>query len=339
MSKPKKLTLAAIIILPIFFLLIVWDAQVQAQDNPYNPPKTTGTHVPKPREMQSFLLSSEKTEIQSVIAAYFEDRYQAFQTLKWQGFGDQVSPHPAAKDFRKAEREKLKLEIKHARINQLGYQWYDYSLVYEDISLDQSPDSATVSLIENKEIIYEFSKQLKPLNPPVTTTTGLAHTIKLRKEKGKWKIISDDYEDYLWRLLKRSGRKSAEMQQIIQALPDGSSEMVVQQSSSLCNLAANTTHHPYDRDGAVDYALSHAAKDDYNPDYPSYDDGDHGDCTNFVSQALFEGGGATMAIPDPLPHPAYRGGWDGICWMIPDGQLPGMTLVSCMNLSPPPTPG
>jgi hypothetical protein len=61
----------------------------------------------------------------------------------------------------------------------------------------------------------------------------------------------------------------------------------------------------------VNYALGHAAVANYNTDYPNYDDGEHGDCTNFVSQAVYEGGNASMSIPDPLPAPDPGGqsGW------------------------------
>ena len=57
--------------------------------------------------------------------------------------------------------------------------------------------------------------------------------------------------------------------------------------------------HSYNREGAVTYAKDHASPGDYNLDYPSYDDGVHGDCTNFVSQALYEGGNISLEIPNP----------------------------------------
>lgn len=71
----------------------------------------------------------------------------------------------------------------------------------------------------------------------------------------------------------------------------------------------DSSSHPYDRAGAVTYAFQHWSYEagQYNPDYPAYDE----DCTNFISQAIYEGGNASMFIPSPLPDPSPNGqaGW------------------------------
>jgi hypothetical protein len=66
-------------------------------------------------------------------------------------------------------------------------------------------------------------------------------------------------------------------------------------------LIEDTSYHDYYWDAAAQYALDHAEKINYNPNYPDYDDDVHGDCTNFVSQAIYEGGNASLEIPSPLP--------------------------------------
>ncbi len=63
-----------------------------------------------------------------------------------------------------------------------------------------------------------------------------------------------------------------------------------------CSLPADTSSYPYNRLGAVTYAHQWAkAPRPYNPVYPDYTDAG-GDCTNFVSQAIHDGGNAQMVF-------------------------------------------
>ena len=64
-----------------------------------------------------------------------------------------------------------------------------------------------------------------------------------------------------------------------------------------CNLAPDESTHEYDREGAVQYAHDYAYS--RNPNYYDFTK----DCANFVSQAIFEGGGASMAYCEPNVDP------------------------------------
>ena len=83
----------------------------------------------------------------------------------------------------------------------------------------------------------------------------------------------------------------------------------------LATLPNDDSSHAYDPVGAINYALQH--NNAYNPDYPTYQ-GLGGDCTNFVSQAIYEGGNASLYIPNPLPPPSPNGqsGW----YLLNEGQ-------------------
>ncbi len=110
-------------------------------------------------------------------------------------------------------------------------------------------------------------------------------------------------------MLRETGKSADEMLSTLKALPEPSLQSSSAPTQGQCTNLPSGPTHAYDRTGAVNYANAHAYN--YNPDYPNYDDGSHGDCTNFVSQAIYEGGNASMAIPDPLPAPSPGGqlGW------------------------------
>lgn len=60
-------------------------------------------------------------------------------------------------------------------------------------------------------------------------------------------------------------------------------------SNNLCSLQPDETAHPYSRSGAVAYAHQYALQP--NLDYYYFPDA-YGDCTNFVSQAVYHGSSA-----------------------------------------------
>lgn len=307
MAKYKLLPLQVLIGVILLSLMGNWVYQVRAE-NAHRPALgATGTPVPQPLTLQRDLSSPVETEIMGVIQSYFEDRYRAFSTLQLNDLGTLVSIRPDAKSFRNAELDKLAVELKHAELNQLRYMDYEFFLDFREIILDNSSQAASVSIIENNQVVYEISSLLNPKDPVVTRMSGLEHKIELRKEAGQWKIFSHNYDDYLWRLLKQTRKSPAEMLQSMKSFPEPASRNTLLQSSFSCNLYPDESTHTYQRDGAVAYAVAHAAKPNYNPDYPDYDDGVYGDCTNFVSQALYEGGNVSMAIPDPLPPPSPQG--------------------------------
>lgn len=268
-------------------------------------------------KQESAMLNSEEGEIRSIINAYFEIRYRAFNTLQLEGFGDLISDRPEAVAFLDAELDKLAVEIKHAELNRLRYVDYEFFLDFKDISTDDTTQTATVSV--RHDVIYQLSVELDPVNPIVSHAYNLDHTILLRQEQGQWKITSDNYTDYLWRMLRQTGISTDELLRDMKASP-----LPVLRNSSLqaefsCNLPADVSTHPYDRQGAVDYALAHIRRADYNPNYPDYNGDPNqpwGDCTNFISQAFYEGGGVSMAVcgePNSNPYcaegPGGNLGW------------------------------
>jgi hypothetical protein len=254
---------------------------------------------------------TQQEEIKRVIQSYFEIRYRALNTLQLEGFGDLVSDSPEAKAFLDAELGKLAVEIKHAELNHLRYADYRYYLDFSNFTADNSSQIAMVSVVEEHDVIEEISMELDPEDPFVSHRYGLEHTIVLHKEQDQWKITSDYYNDYLWRMLRQTGRSTDEILRTLKASPRPALRSTSAETGSDCALPDDDSTHAYDRDNAVSYALEHVASENYNRDYPSYDGTTWGDCTNFISQAIYEGGNASMSIPEPLPSPTPGGqsGW------------------------------
>src|SRR5690606_24430121 len=76
------------------------------------------------------------------------------------------------------------------------YVTYRYFLDFSEFSFDVSTKTASVLVIEDSETTSENSSLL-------TRISGEKHIIILRKEQGEWKIVSDYYNDFLWRNIRQ----------------------------------------------------------------------------------------------------------------------------------------
>ena len=163
------------------------------------------TLTPIPPGQTISVFTPEQEILISVIESYFDIRYLTLNSLQLPDFGDLVSNEPDAKAFLDAELRKLALEIKYAELNRSRYVGYEYFLNFSNFAMDASNQSATVSLVEDSDIIHEISFASDPANPLVAQFSGLKHTIILRKEEDQWRIVSDHYGDFLWRTMRQKG--------------------------------------------------------------------------------------------------------------------------------------
>jgi len=306
-NSKTPLVIAALLILVVTVLVI----PVQASKVEIPQLNSTGTPVPQSSLLRMSSADPEQEEIKRAVEAYFDLRYQMYNTLELEGLSGAFAQSSQAASNLDQELNKLQVELKHAQLNQLRYVQYQYFLEFIAIDTNAAADMATVTLIEENEVVFEISELHDPKNPVVSRLFGQVHTITLIKEDGHWKLFSDKYQDYLWRIHNQTKIPFEDMLSSLKATPKNTAGFLTSRAEQQCNLPADDSSHAYDRAGAVDYALAHADDNNFNPDYPDYDDGVHGDCTNFVSQAIFEGGNASMYIPDPIPPPSPNGqsGW------------------------------
>jgi hypothetical protein len=176
------------------------------------PLPTLLTIVPTPNPTQM----AQQEEIKRVVQAYFEIHYRALsisppKDFQQSGFGDLVSDVPEAKEFLKAEMSKLALETKYAELNGSRYVDYEFFLDFSNFNIDSAGQSATVLVVEDNAIVSENAVRGNPANPLVAQFSGLKHTITLHNEQGQWRIISDYYNDFLWRTMRQKEKTPEEM--------------------------------------------------------------------------------------------------------------------------------
>ncbi|HWI53051.1 MAG TPA: amidase domain-containing protein [Symbiobacteriaceae bacterium] len=144
---------------------------------------------------------------------------------------------------------------------------------------------------------------------------GSRHILELRQQDGRWQVGSEWYSDPL-------GDES-EAPAALPALAPGDSDPV--QRAALLG----ARRKGYDRQGAIAYAdkycgLAWGCGNDhrYNVKYRNYT-GDGGDCTNFLSQILRDGGG--LRIPPGIIRVSNMAGYlqgSGRGWLAARGSLP-----------------
>jgi hypothetical protein len=257
---------------------------------------------------------AEQDGIQKAIYAYFDSRYRSLSQLNLEDLAPHVIQSASGNAFLQAETGKLAVEIHHAQLYRLGYAQYQYTLDFKEISVDPSGSIATASLLEGHDVIFEISKEIAKDKPVVSTLRNLQHTLVLQKDQNHWKLVSDTYDDYLWRFMKKTGLSKTDLlsEQAITP-PAGLSQnllaggKVALSNPTLCSLPADPSIHPYNSSGAITYAHRWAtAPHPYNPKYYDFTTSG-GDCTNFISQAILEGSNATMAFGGA--HGPGQSGW------------------------------
>lgn len=170
-------------------------------------------------------------------------------------------------------------------------------LVFNYASVDYDSNSASVEVEVTKTFNYASSLDIE-------SATRDTYTILLEKENGVWRIsqIENFVDDIMKVQLEDAGVNLNNIDSIRDYRKDiltnvreyFSDTMSTEILSPVETYTAKTT--TYDGGAASTYALNHALN--YNPDYADFN-GFGGDCTNFVSQCLYEGGGLPMHYGTP----------------------------------------
>ena len=233
---------------------------------------------------------AEETKIREVVFNYFNRRYRSRETNRVEDFRELLDGSPQANSFLKYETDKLEIEIYNAKIHHLRYTQYEYTLNFNEIVIEKESQMTTISLTEGHDVVFEISKIISKSEPVVSKMRNLDHTIHLKKTQEGWRIVSDNYDDYLWRLLRATNLSKEEVLLMVDDMQDRTADLEnVESTTSFCNLPFDESTHPYSRSGAITYAHQYAI--DPNPAY-YYFPRPYGDCTNFVNQAIHHGSNA-----------------------------------------------
>lgn len=329
MIKFKRSVFITVVVIVTLLALGNLTTPAQANDAAIITPTPTGTPRTNPGEPGEMASPEQQEELKAVVQSYFETSYQSLSISQPDGFqsnslGDSVSGELDAKAFRDAELAKRKVERKHAELNHLKRVDYKYFLNFRSITVDLNTQTATILVSEDNEVVYEISVEVNPQEPIVSRRDNVEHKITLSLKNGQWKIVSDDYNDYLWKVLRKKGKSTDDIIQVADAMlstmkaaPGPAVPSNNNETMSALSLIDDTSTHAYDRDGAVAYATRFALYNPityaHNPNYPYYNIPELkiSDCQNFVSQAIYEGGNVSMEVHDLTlpPEDTGREGW------------------------------
>ncbi|MCZ7550976.1 MAG: amidase domain-containing protein [Anaerolineales bacterium] len=127
--------------------------------------------------------------------------------------------------------------------------------LHDMYSLNSKP-SCLKSLTHSE---FEISREVSKTKPIISKMRNLQHSLILRKDNGTWKIVSDNYEDYLWRMMKFTGLSKEDL---IRPVENSQNQLlgsdVTMSAYTTCNLPEDHSTYPYNRDGAVEYAHQYA---------------------------------------------------------------------------------
>jgi len=230
---------------------------------------------------------ADEEKIKNVINAYFKLRYEGQKLLKAQDFSYLLADKN--RNWVQAEKDKREIELYVASAYNLNYMSYQYTLDYESIQI--SLGQATVHLREGHEVVFAA------LAPEVSRMANLEHIITLTQTKNDWKILDDEYQDELTRLMAEKNKDVIIEQVRLNYAADAQQvRSSVFHSHNLARLAYQRalTSHSYNRIAAIQYADYWATKRNVT----TYHNETNNDCTNYVSQALYEGTSHTMSTPD-----------------------------------------
>lgn len=233
---------------------------------------------------------SDEEKIKTTIDAYFTTRYEGQKMLEAQDFSVLL----ADKDLPWVQKEKDKREIElyTAKLFDLRYVKYNYTLDYASIEIKNN--KAVVNLKENHEVVFEA------IAPDVSKLFNLKHVLTLHKKNEMWLIYNDEYQDELSVQLDHMTKNEIK-DQVDKSYQDDLKKKTKSANSSskvfakplLSVLELNT--YTYNRTAAKNYADTYA--NGTNSDYDRYSPSD---CTNFVSQAIYSGMGYASPNTDGM---------------------------------------
>lgn len=233
-------------------------------------------------------VSNNKEEIKAVLDDFFKKRGSVLLSgdlKEIESFYDKSSTYGKWA----LDHERRRVEYVKGWSEKRNLKFTEVESFYRIKSIKAGENSVWVYLVETMKMGYAYNAKSDIAN---LMGLGIRHSIQLVKVDGKWLIRRDWYYDPL-----------DEDSAYIDATP---AEGIVPETAPAISTPQTEEETKtkkkgkYDREGAVAYADKYAGAAwgsgnnyEYNPKYRDYN-GIGGDCTNFVSQVLHEGGGLPM---------------------------------------------
>lgn len=121
----------------------------------------------------------EQEQIKATIHDYFDMRYHTLSTLETGDLNSLFENFNKGISYPMQEKDKMEIELHHAKLYHLGYSEYKYFLDFRDISIDIASQTAIVSLLEGHDVVFEVSREISKDKPIVSSMRNLHHRIWL----------------------------------------------------------------------------------------------------------------------------------------------------------------
>jgi hypothetical protein len=276
---------------------------------------TTSVNL-SPVKAASIEMKSDQIKIKEVIQQYYTLRYEELQTLipaDYSGLVDEKNG--VALDWRNVENNRFVVQQRIA--NTFGDDILKASFSLNYLSIEISGGAAVVRLIENNEMLYSSN----PRNP--SKMGDLQHKITLIREGNGWVIQNDQYIDDLTFVLNQLS--ISEIFQNIEknhkTIMDsaGVEAEASPQATELDDVpenlerysnyaAANYVNRYYNSAGNIPVTLPETPG--WNSSWPMTYKVYSSDCTNFISQAIYQGTRYTNSDANTIyPDSAHYSDW------------------------------
>ena len=221
--------------------------------------------------------TDDKENIKEVINKYFTIRYESRISQTMADFSSITIPSTASIEvWLKREQNHQEIELYKDKVLKIAYLDYEFSLGYKSITLNGT--DCIVKLFESNKIFYK--------NRPATPSqiANLEHTLTLKKINEQWKISNDQYRDEIMQAL--DIMPLDEILERIKIKTNYQQELSINnQESGNIFPQSQLSRHYYNVQAAITYTATW-----WNGINPTYHDEPYNqDCTNFASQAIYEG--------------------------------------------------
>ncbi len=286
--------------------------------------------------------SSDREEISQILNEYFYRKYEALKTNNPFDLSRIVDKsNPSTSQWLTLEQDAM--DMHHLIYSQWNVRILEYDFDFEMTNFESKGNYAVVSLLENAMVRYSDN----PDNPSFMYQNP--HTINMVRNSAAWKILNDTYKDNMIELIKSTSKEKIKKSiQSNRANRRVYKEQVIRRERGANDSVTENWKidvFTYDPKVAYEFADQYSNSVAPVPDaiknisgwdntwmssYQFIDGSNGGDCTNFASQAIFQGTSYTTSDTNYFyPNASHNSDWwyykfsakDSLPF-VPAGSLP-----------------
>lgn len=231
-------------------------------------------------------------DIEKLVINYMDKYFKSMTTLKEVDMKNLFSSDSYEEYYINKTAISTLIEIRKLERNDMKISKASYDIIYKKI--EKQDDKITLTFLENDYLHFNFMKNIE------SKVYGIENTITVKKINGSYKILSyRKIQDY-YIMITEKYKIGKNKKDVIKELDDIKEKHTEDYKKQLKiiksqkkkfeqgkNKPIKKCDHSYNRKKALDYAKKYVV--DRNPKWDRYD-GVGGNCQNFASQTLYNGG-------------------------------------------------